>query len=147
MNNQNPLNTNVFDVITLGPANPAAGANFTLSVNANSRWRIIGLDFTVQTDGTAANRIVEVHGFDGTDIIQVTRSLNLHTASLTIDYNANTGTGQAHEGGSIIDIQMPLNNDLYLNIGDSIRITVINIQTGDQISDIRVRVQQWITEN
>lgn len=147
MNLLNPLDTSVFDVITLSPADPAAGANFTLSVNANARWQILSLQFTIAYNATGANRRVEVHGFDGTDIIQKQAPLNFGTASITVEYDCNIGTGSAYQEASVLSESFPLAGDLYLNIGDSIRITVFNIQATDQISDIRVRVKQWITED
>jgi len=144
---QNPLGPDPYDLITLAPADPAAGANFSLSVNANARWQIISVQFQVAFDATAANRRVNVHGFDSTDIIHRQSALNFGTASITVEYDCNIATGSAYQEGSVLNESIPLPDQLYLNIGHSIRITISNIQTTDQISDVRLRVKQWITEN
>lgn len=146
MTNQNPLSTSIFDVITLAPADPAAGANLALNVNANARWQILFVGFRLVTDAQAATRLINLHGFDGTDIIYNIMPSASHIASTDKQYHFNTGAGRSTTGGSASDQIIALNSDMYLNIGDSLRTTITNIQTGDQISDVRVRVKQWITE-
>lgn len=147
MQTANPLGPNPFDVITLSPANPSAGADFSLDVNANTRWQVTFVGFRLITDANSGTRIIGVHGFDGTDIIYRAMSSATMSVSANSQFHFNVGIGRSTTGGSAADQIISLNAHLILNIGDSIRITVTNIQVGDQISDIRIRVHQWITEN
>jgi hypothetical protein len=147
MTTDNPIDVNVFDIVTIAPTSPAAGNNFSLAVNANARWQILYVGFVLVTDATVAGRIASVHGFDGTDIIYETHPSVPQAASLAFSYHFNVGSGGAHTGGAGSLIVAPLNSQLFLRQGDSIFVLVHNIQAADQISDVRIRLKQWITEN
>lgn len=147
MDNRNPIDTAVFDVLTIAPTDPAVGANFSQALNLNSRWQIIYVEFILATDVNAANRLIKVHGNDGTDDIYLTGPNVPLTANLTARYFCNTGAGDADDLGAGSRLAVPLNTNFYLNQADTFRITIDSIQVGDQISDIRIRVKQWIVEN
>ena len=147
MRSQNPIDVNSFDIITITPANPAAGNNYGLAVNVNARWQILYVGFNLGTDANVAGRIAAVHGWDGTDIIYETHPSVPQAASLNFSYHFNVGVGNPHTGGAGSLLVAPLNDQLFLRQGDSIFILIHNIQAADQISDIRIRLKQWITEN
>lgn len=144
---QNPLSTEIFDILTLTPANPALGANFSLAVDSNARWQVISIHFKLNVDANAANRLPSIEGFDGTNIIHRQRPLNIQTAAIDADYDCNVATGSSYEEASILAISIPLPDHFYLQAGDSIRITVLGMLAGDQLENIIIRVKQWITEN
>lgn len=146
MSTLNALGPDPVAIITLAPADPAAGANLSLTVNANARWQLLFIGFLLTTDVNAATRLINMHGFDGTDIIYNAMPSATQTASLNIRYHFNTGIGRSTTGGSSANQIISINADFLLNLGDSIRTTITNIQVGDQISDVRVRVKQWISE-
>lgn len=146
MTDHNALGPDPFDVITIAPANPAAGANFSVAVNLNSRWQVIYAEFQLVTDANAAARLIKTHGNDGTDDIYLSGPTVDLTASLTGRYHGNVGTGTATDLGAGSRLIFPLNDQFFLNLGDTLRITIDSIQVGDQIQDIRFRVKQWISE-
>ncbi len=146
MSTLNALGPNPFDIITVAPANPAAGANLAVNVNLNARWQLLFIGFRLVTDANAATRIINMHGFDGTDIIYNAMPSATQIASINNQYHFNAGIGRSTTGGSSANQLIPINSDFILKIGESVRTTIANIQVGDQISDVRIRVKQWIQE-
>lgn len=147
MHDQNPLDINIFDLLALAPAAPSAGANFSLAVNLNARWRITAIRFTFTTDANAANRRIQVGGIVGTINFALSGAGDIQTASEARNYDFNVGTGSAYSSGDADNLYAPLNSQMYLEVGDSLRIIIANIQAGDAITNIGIRLQQWITED
>lgn len=147
MNLHSPIGPDPFVVVTQNPANPSAGANLSVDVNPNTRWQLLAIDFLLATDANAATRFIQVHGFNGTNNIYTTGPANAQTASITNHYFANVGQGNAYDLGVTTRPAFALNQQMFLDDNDDLRITITSIQVGDQISDIFITFKQWITEN
>lgn len=145
MDNANPFNTNIFLVASFSLANPAAGANFSYPVPANTRMEILGVTLTLINDANVGNRLVQIHGYDGTAAFQYGEASGVQVASATAYYSAAPNGGNLHTAAtdSIYCITLP--SPFILNYGDSLRSTICSIQAGDQISAIRIRAKVWIS--
>lgn len=144
MTTQNPLDTSIFDIFTRAGVSPSAGANFTQAMNINSRSQIINVQFLLTTDANAADREIIITGDDGTDEIYSTGPSSIQTASLAVRYHANIGAPAGTFGTALLQT-VPLNSQFILSEGDTLQINVTNIQAGDAITDISIRIKQWIT--
>lgn len=147
MHINNPIDTAIFDILTIAPVNPAAGASLSIAVNLNARWQLISVEFVLVTDANAADRLITIEGDDGTDEFYGSAPTGPQTASQNIRYRGNTGIGQPFQMGTAGRIGFPLNTNFFLNTGDTLDILIGGIQVADQISDIVFRVKQWIVEN
>lgn len=147
MNPNNPLDVNVFDIITIEVPNPGAANNLGLGVNINARWHILSCTFTFATDANAANRLITVGGDDTSVGFSQTMPDTAQAANLAILYHFNIGIGHPYNGGDATRLICPLNRELILRQTDSFNIIISNMQAGDQISNASVRFKQWITEN
>lgn len=132
-------------VQSLGVANPAAGANWSVTVPTNARWLVRGITFTLTTSATVATRTVEVNLTDGVNQLQVFPAFNTQAASLGFRYNANSTT--ANVTTDTTQIQIPIYADLRMVAGWVLSTTTVNIQVGDQYSGIRLTLEEWIETN
>lgn len=123
-------------------ANPAAGTDFTLTVPANTRWRIKSFDATLTTSAAVANRNVQIAIDDGAN------SVWAHDVAATIaasTSNTIVGTGTNAPTGVVTTIQsVVIPPDLIIPAGFRIRSATINLQAADQWSSIFFLVEEWI---
>lgn len=125
-------------------ASPAAGAGFTIP--ADSRyWRVFDtIAFQLVTGGNAANRLVTLKYVDGDGVaIATLPSASVQAASLTWQYtwstefsNFNTVVGLA------VTAPLPYT---FLPPGFAAVVTVGAVDAADQISNIRVMSEQFVT--
>jgi hypothetical protein len=125
-------------------ANPAAAAGFTYT-NTGTYWQLLDLvAFRLVTDGNAANRQVKLVVADGGGVALATLpSASVQTATLTWDYsfspefsNFNTVVGLS------VTSPLPL---IFLQPEFTVAVTIGTVQTGDQISNIRLYAEQFVT--
>jgi len=127
-------------------ADPGAGAEWTQTVTADQRWRVLTLRFTFTTDATVANRFPRVEIVAPGAIVQW-RS-HVHTAqaaSLAVVYNFAIGTDFI----STID-QGEANNELPdegLRGGMIIRSSTVGIVAGDDYSLVQMSREQWVQDS
>jgi len=140
----NNTDTNVFDIKTFSQANPAAASDFIFAVPARRRLQILSISFILANDANAANRNVGLIFDDSALVFDRCGLTPNFTANETITFQFYKGAGTEiiEAGGG--RIWAPLNGELYLVTGDSIRSQVTNMQVGDQISDIVIRAKVWI---
>jgi len=142
----NPLDTAVFDIITLNPTDGSAGANKTIAVPANSRIQPVSVQFLFTADANVANRRIFIEGFDGFDPVGRTIVNKNVTAGQAIQFYCSLGITSVDDVTSNATIYQQLAEEIYLRVGDSFVIGAINIQVGDVISDIAFRYKQWVEE-
>ena len=126
--------------------NPAAGAAFTIP--ADSRyWRVFDLiAFRLVTSSHTANRQVVLTYLDGDGVaIATLPSASTQAATLTYDYTWSTEFSNFNTvvGGAVTS---PLPFTL-LPPGFSAAVTIGSEDTGDQVSNIRVMSEQFVTGN
>jgi hypothetical protein len=145
---------------------PGAAANWTYSPNAAIRNRIINITQTVATSATAGARYVGIVLVSGGVIVAGPFDSYPQQASQTVTYNYSSGTGSSGTCSSLGSAQASVLCDTvqiglptYLefvsaldgvtvqscvrsgNVANTVANCTSGFQTGDQISNIHVRVQ------
>lgn len=115
---------------------PAAGANFALTLQPYDYWRLIAATFTLTTSATSGNRYVTVtYSGVGPQIRTADGAAVLVTESTTAQRfigSLNRGVSEWNTG---TDVFFPLSG-LWLQGGSILSINVGNIKTADQIASI-----------
>lgn len=129
----------------VAPAQPAAGANLTIPLDPTFLFRPLSVRFSVTTDANVANRFPTVDYCDPEGTVWVRNAAGLVlTASTTgqvFDFNAQRTVA---EWAANTDVLAPL-SDFFIPGGWQLRITLSNIQAGDQISAVRFYHEKWVT--
>lgn len=123
-------------------ANPAAGSDWTYTVAAGTRERIVSVTATLTTSATVANRIPVITITQGGNIVYQASPTAAQTATTALTYLFTSGlqpwTGA---GGQIV---VPLPPNLFLTGGNTISVTTTALQAGDQWSNIRISHELWM---
>lgn len=125
-------------------ANPAAGAELTMTVPDNELWIVKGLTVTLVTDSNTATRLVhfvfELHGGPGTfDIAAPATQLLSLTRTYTL---LPVGAGPTTVSGD--DILVPIPNEIIMTDNDILSTTTDNIQAGDDFGVARVAIEKFV---
>lgn len=126
------------------PANPAAGANFSKTVDGRYVSRLVAVTFTLVTDANVANRVVSVDIQDGNGKLLNSRGPAVQIlAGTTQQFSAdvNRGGDDWISGGNVF---FGLNS-YYLEPGRLVAITVASKQVGDQLSAIVLSWERFPT--
>lgn len=129
-----------FKIVT--SADPAAGAEATISVPQHKLWRVYSVEFDLQSDSNAATRRVHlIFGETGVNGINCFADTSQIVNEL-FHYSA------AHFGGSIDaehddDKLIPIPNPLWLMSEEVIETETTAIQAGDNFTPLRVRVEEF----
>jgi hypothetical protein len=137
--------TGYLDVVT--PADPAAGANLTVTI-PNQRFVVVrSLTVTLTTDANAANRLLSVDYLLGS---RLTAKRNLATvlvtASTTNQVYHFDNQHSVSEWNTGTPIFAPL-QPLPLPNGWTVRVTVDSIQATDQLASCVVVVDRYWQEH
>lgn len=141
-----PYNFCFGDIITITPADPAAGANLSFLVPINAFIIPLSIDFLFTTSAVVATRIVSVSGYDGSDRFQVTKSQNSQAASAAWSYHFSVNIGGAIGLAGTSEQNGVISYPMLLRQGDSLITNIVNIDAGDQISNVVIRYLQFIAE-
>lgn len=123
-------------------ANPAAGADWSLVVPANLRWSILGVQATLVTNATVANRAPSLqiqdpvgHGYDVT-------APGAQAASQTIIWNWTPGGPEK----TIVGVDASATLGVPTKVGPAwvIRTVTSLLQAGDQWSTISLVFEEWL---
>lgn len=146
MSNSHPLDNTVYDVLTIVQANPAPGANFTITVPDNERFQILGLRFALVNTSDAADRLIRINFNDGTTDHPIINVGRIQVATETISYNFAPGYTFQNSVTDFDSIDQHFPNDVILTPRNTIDSDIANLQAGDQLAVISIRVKRWITE-
>ncbi|MCL6552922.1 MAG: hypothetical protein K6W08_07360 [Firmicutes bacterium] len=122
-------------------AAPGAGLDWSFTVAADVRARVVSLAWQFTTDATVATRAVRLIVDDGTNFYLLSAPSETQTASQTRFYSAHAG-GFGVTGVDYVRLALP--PDLVLREGHRIRTSTQNIQPGDAHSLITIVTEQWI---
>mgnify|MGYP001571786480 CR=1 FL=1 len=123
-------------------ADPAAGAEWSITVPVDARWRLISVTATLVTDATVAGRLPLIIVDDGANNLLVVAAQATLPASSTGIYSMGAGQGLA---GAIATVQaLPAPEDLYLSAGFRVRSSTSLIQAGDNWTAPRALVEEWL---
>lgn len=123
-------------------ADPAAGAECTLTVPAGQTWRFIAAKLNLVADGTATDRrVILKFTLAGGVVLRCFMGTN-QTASQNINYScADFGATASPMNDNTWQIATPSN--LLLLPGDIIETETVNLQAGDNYGKMEVRVEQF----
>lgn len=147
MSMAHPFDITSYDIITITPAAPGAGAQLLFPIATNTRIKLVSIYFRFTTDANAANRVVRVGINDGTNNIITGITPILQTLSSVRDYffSIRSGTDRELLGGAGSNEEWcAINSEADLRFGDSIITSINNIQAGDLVENIQIRYKQWI---
>jgi len=130
-------------LISQALANPAAGADFTFTFNANSRSWLHAFTATLTTSSTAANRTPVFYLKDsGGNAIWSLGSSAAQVASKALEYNLGEAATVTVDATGNYVITMP--SEVYMYGAWTLSSTTANIQAADQWSAIRALFEQWV---
>jgi hypothetical protein len=121
--------------------NPAAGADWSITVPVARIWSVIAVTCLLQTDATAANRNVNLQVHDaGTQVYQV----NPATAvpALTLAGLSWCPAGQLSALAGVYTAALPV--PCMVPGGWTIKSNTVGLQAADQFSGINLWVEEWI---
>lgn len=133
------IESDLSQVVTV--STPAAGAGVTFKYSGSEFWRVRAVCFQLVTSNAVANRIGYLDFLDG-DGKRLGRfsSGYTQTASLTTVYTFGLGMN-VYGANAAASIGAPL-PELWLRKGCSLSVGVTAIDAGDQISAVRVTLDQ-----
>jgi len=127
---------------SIAGADPAAGVEISETVPTGARWKLWGFTFTLVTDATVANRIVDLVLDDGANIYYRAQVPTAQVASQTVIYSA-APQGVA-QGVTNLRGLLPLPIPCLLFQGHRIRTVTQGIVAGDNFGAPRYLVEEWI---
>jgi hypothetical protein len=120
---------------------PAAGADISEVVPANTRWQLLSLFAQLTTAVAVASRQANLQLDDGVNIFYETPNGPIQAASLVWEYNfAPCGFAPAVV---LTDVAMHYDNSQILTSGFRIRTDTIAIQAADQWTAPQYLVREW----
>lgn len=120
---------------------PAAGAEFSQTVDAAKRWRIQSLRAKLQASAAVATRSPQLFIDDGANVFYVAEWPAQITAGSGQFYIAASGTQKAANVTDHAVYTFPIG--LILAPGSRIRSNTLSIQAADQWSLIQLLVEEW----
>ena len=117
------------------PANPAAGVNFSETVDGRYISRLVSATWLLTTSAVVANRTVTLDTQDGNGKLLNSRgaAVNVLAGSTQIFSADIHRSGDAWISGGTVFFGL---DEYYLEPGRKIIISVLNIDVGDQLSKI-----------
>lgn len=132
------------------PANPPGGSGLTVTAPTGVRWRLQSVDCRLDTDATAVTRqpfIETISG--GTVLAHIPPSSYAPPSYVTFfSWVASGNTGNVNQTAPNIRINgAGLGPEIYVRGGDSVVLTGLLLQAGDQFSLVALTVEEWLELN
>lgn len=122
--------------------NPAAGANFTMTLDPVFHVILHAVTFTLLTDANVANRYANIIITPPTAEILTCATTVAHVASTNVVYTY--WEGWPHVGAIAVNrATLPLPNAFFIPRGSLVGSDIRQIQAGDQISNIVLWFRKW----
>lgn len=122
--------------------NPGAGNELSYSFPGSEDSRLRAVTFQLVTSATVATRTVFLDYVDGSGVVIARHSSGFtQTAGLTTLYTFGVGIN-AYGANAAANIGSPL-IDLLLRHGMKVQTTIVNLDSGDVISNVRLVLDQF----
>jgi hypothetical protein len=127
---------------SISVGNPAAGAEWSLTVPTNARWRVQAANSLFTASAGVANRVPECNLDDGANsfFIGEPNSVVVALGAPQVTFASTVPTAVAN----VADVTASIPSPAYLLAGHRINSRTLNIQAADQYSAIFVNVEEWI---
>ena len=121
---------------------PGAGVNLSETVPTAARWQLLAFRFRMVTSATVATRVATIEIDDGTTSYLDISPNQTQTAGQTCTYNISPGgaTGTSNADNRFL---VPIAAPFFLGAGHRIKSSVLNLDAGDQISQVQYLVREW----
>ena len=134
----------VGDIKTIVITTPGAGNNFSYTVPAGIRLRILGITYHIATDANVASRRPALYVLDpngGNSFFAV--------AQATIAANANVDVSFAPSNRDMPNVRsgfltVPLASEIILKPGDVLSSNIISMQAGDELTETYILVESFL---
>lgn len=139
----NPTERNIFDYTAQSPVDGIAGNPLSIVYQGPGDAELALLQVQFDTDANVADRTVELHWNIGNGYQRLCGSIALQTASSTGFYTAGLfGAAYATAGGSRIYMPLPP----FCRSTQSIwyQLNAVNLQAGDQFTNLKLYWLRWI---
>lgn len=123
-------------------ATPAAGADWTITVPAHTRWRVTAGTATLTTSATVANRIAQVKLDDGATAYFFGQPNQVVPASQTVSVNISRTSAPAATNNPNVSTLLP--PESLIPSGHRISSSTTNIQAADTYTAISIFVEEWV---
>jgi hypothetical protein len=127
-----------------GISNPAAGNNFTITVPARTRWRLLAVNCLLVAGAGVANREVVLTLDDGANGFAIIPAGVTQIATESRQYTFFQGAPRG-AGTQSLHVIAPL-PFAVLMAGFDITSSVVNIQAADQFQNVNALVEEWIED-
>lgn len=125
-------------------ADPAVGAEISITPTTSAGWWIQSLNFLLTTSAVVATRVPTMLASNGTDNWLRTVAANGQVASVARRYVAYMGASRGSEGGDFISVDWPVNG-VFLPQGHTLSTVTANRDAGDQYSAVHFAVWEFPT--
>src|SRR5271157_221803 len=131
---------NIVEVVI---GNPSAGMDWVYLFNAQTRARISSVGAKLATSATASNRIPRIQILSTASTIVWSAAVQqAQAASLTGQFSAGPAQVQSVVDTTTLVASLP--SPCILAPGETLRVSTLNIQAGDQWSNIVIVAEEWL---
>lgn len=128
-------------------ANPGAGADWSLSVTLNARWRIRSANALLTTSATVANRLPQIRLQHLSNVIWLGPPSQAVPASTAANVSSSNAQVSATTVPTVVNCALPSEPTLLGNgATTSVSSVTANIQAADQWSNIAVEIEEWLDQ-
>lgn len=130
------------EVLTV--AKPAAGASGFTYTNSGAYWELLdSFSFRLVTDANVANRgvTVKVNDASGAVLVMAPPPID-QAAAITFDYCYAPQISSNNAGQTAGMFPLP---SVWLQPGFTVTVTIGSVQVGDQVSNIRLYAERFVT--
>lgn len=142
---RSPFEQGDFDFVWSAQGDPAVATNLLINAPVNARSELVALSFKFSADANAADRWMRISSSSGLIVILLGNSEYPITANkdrwIIVGPTGHSSVADGGDSQTIGTVPFPV-----LLEGDIIRTNVVNIQAGDQISDVYYVFKTWIYE-
>jgi hypothetical protein len=119
------------------------GTNWTVQTSSTQRWEILTVDSLLTTSAAAGNRQMSLVLFDRLGNALCRFPTNF-TQAASLGYSYYFYNNATHIQTNTTWITAPFPTGIYLDPGMSVRSAVLNLDAGDQWSNVNVVVREWM---
>lgn len=129
-------------IVSIATGNPAAGADFSITVPTGRRWNVLCLRAVLNASAAVANRNVALLLDDGANTFFVLQSIAAVTANQNERIVASADLPYVNDNVNTQTIPFP--SPTILVSGYHIKSLTANLQAADQWTNIQLVVQEWL---
>lgn len=132
-----------FSLLPVDITAPAAGSDFHHYLEEGYTYQLLSMTLTFTTSVVVANRIVILHSHIGQKVLMSIPVEGLQVASEALVYNFTSGGFRLDLSALLSLMFVALPTEVLLPGGTRISSQTLNIDAGDQFSNIYLYLRKW----